>query len=138
MNQKISQVLETVLLMAALFVGQKAWAENTWTVSNPTGSTFRIERIISGTTETVKYRTVNLSAYAGQHYTAKSGEVTFNPNDTYKDITVTEGSPTTTAYTFQTSAKRKYRFEVTDIGGFYLHHCDREDPVRRELPHRTG
>ena len=126
MNQKISQVLETVLLMAALFVGQKAWAENTWTVSNPTGSTFRIERSISGTTETVKYRTVNLSAYAGQHYTAKSGEVTFNPNDTYKDITVTEGSPTTTAYTFQTSAKRKYRFEVTDIGGFYLHHCDRE------------
>ena len=121
----------TILAIFLLFsAGFAAKAENTWTVSNPTGSTFRITR--SGDTsiiETVKYRTVSLSAIAGQHFTELSGEVTFNPNDTYKDITVTETTPAQNAndaYKYQTGAKRKYRFEVTDIGGFYLQHCDRE------------
>ena len=115
-------ILTAILFLAAV----TAKAENGWSVENTTGSTFRITRSTSGTTETVKYRTVNLSAYAGQHYTAKSGEVTFGVNDTYKDVTISEDTQTTGAYLYQTSAKRKYRFEVTDLGGFYLHHCDRE------------
>ena len=115
-------ILTAILLTAAV----TAKAETTWTVSNPTGSTFRITRSTSGTTETVKYRTVNLSAYAGQHYTAASGEVTFGVNDTYKEVTVTENTPTTAAYKYQTGDMRKYRFDVTDQGGFHLAHLDRE------------
>ena len=128
MSKKLNQVLAFVLTIAALAVGQTAWAETTWSVENNTGSTFRIKRSTSGTTETVKYRTVNLSAYAGQHYTAKSGEVTFGPTDTYIDVTVTERTPAADAYAYkyQTGTKRKYRFDVTDLGGFYLAHCDRE------------
>ena len=128
MTKKLNRVLTLVLTFMALMAGQTAWAADDWTVTNPTGSTFRITRPTShvGTTETVKYRTVSLSAYAGQHYTAVSGDVAFGVNDTYKEVTVTENSPTTDAYKYQTGTKRKYRFEVTDQGGFYLHHCDRE------------
>ena len=136
MNHKINQVLTALLLVVALLTGQSAWAESSWTVTNPTGSTFRITRPDShvGTTEKVKYRTVNLSAYAGQHYTAKSGEVTFGVNDTYKDITVSETTPGTDAYKYQNSAKRKYRFDVTDLGGFYLAHCDHEITTGTSVP----
>ena len=128
MSKKLNQVLALMLTIAALLTGQTAWADTTWSVENNTGSTFRIKRSTSGTTETVKYRTVNLSAYAGQHYTAKSGEVTFGPTDTYIDVTVTERTPAADAYAYkyQTGTKRKYRFDVTDLGGFYLAHCDRE------------
>jgi len=128
MTKKLNQVLALVLTIAALMTGQVAMAANTWTVTNPTGSTFRITRPDShvGTTETVKYRTVSLSAYAGQHYTAVSDEVTFDVNDTYKEVTVSETTPGTNAYKYQDGTKRKYRFDVTDQGGFHLAHCDRE------------
>ena len=128
MTKKLNRVLTLVLTFMALMAGQTAWAADDWTVTNPTGSTFRITRPTShvGTTETVKYRTVSLSAYAGQHYTAVSGDVAFGVNDTYKEVTVTENSPTTDAYKYQTGTKRKYRFEVTDLGGFHLAKCDRE------------
>ncbi len=128
MTKKLNRVLTLVLTFIALMAGQTAWAADDWTVTNPTGSTFRITRPTShvGTTETVKYRTVSLSAYAGQHYTAVSGDVAFGVNDTYKEVTVTENSPTTDAYKYQTGTKRKYRFDVTDQGGFHLAHCDRE------------
>lgn len=123
-------ILTAILFLAAV----TAKAENGWSVENTTGSTFRITRSTSGTTETVKYRTVNLSAYAGQHYTAVSGEVTFGVNDTYKDITVSEDTQTTGAYLYQTGTKRKYRFDVTDQGGFHLAHCDREITTGTEVP----
>ena len=128
MTKKLNRVLTLVLTFMALMAGQTAWAADDWTVTNPTGSTFRITRPTShvGTTETVKYRTVSLSAYAGQHYTAVSGDVAFGVNDTYKEVTVTENSPTTDAYKYQTGTKRKYRLDVTDQGGFHLAHCDRE------------
>ena len=124
----LNQVLIAVLTILALAMGQTAMAGNDWSVANPTGSKFRITRPDShvGTTETVKYRTVNLSAYAGQHYTAVSGEVSFGSNDTYKEVTVTERTPDVDAYKYQTGDKRKYRFDVTDMGGFPLAHCDRE------------
>lgn len=124
---KAKTIVIIILLMAA---GLKTKADNLWTVNNPSGSTFRISRSgDTSITETVKYRTVSLGAIAGQHFTELNGEVTFNPGDTYKEITVTETTPAQNAheaYKYQTGAKRKYRFEVTDQGGFYLHHCDRE------------
>ena len=130
MTKKLNRVLTLVLTFMALMAGQTAWAADDWTVTNPTGSKFRITRPTShvGTTETVKYRTVSLSAYAGQHYTAVSGDVAFGVNDTYKEVTVTERTPDNDAYAYkyQTGTKRKYRFEVTDLGGFHLAKCDRE------------
>ena len=131
-TMKTKAILTAILLLA---VGVIAKAENTWTVTNPSGSTFRITR--SGDTsisETVKYRTVSLSAYAGQHYTAVSGEVTFGPSDTYKEVTVSEYNPGNTAYTYQTGTTRKYRFEVTDPGGFYMAHLDREITTGTSIP----
>ena len=129
-TKKLNRVLTLVLTFMALMAGQTAWAADDWTVTNPTGSKFRITRPTShvGTTETVKYRTVSLSAYAGQHYTAVSGDVAFGVNDTYKEVTVTERTPDNDAYAYkyQTGTKRKYRFEVTDLGGFHLAKCDRE------------
>ena len=123
----LNRIIKVMLLVLSMTVGQNAWAEDLWTVTNPTGSTFRITRPDShvGTTETVKYRTVNLSAYAGQHYTAVNSEVTFGVNDTYKEVTVMEMTPSQDAYKYQTAANRQYRFEVTDLGGTYLAHCNR-------------
>lgn len=66
--------LLTLLLLIAAGMGQNAWAQvGTFTVTN-SGNTFTITR--SGNTdvaESVLYRTVSLSAIAGQHFTAKSG-----------------------------------------------------------------
>ena len=65
-NSFKQKVLAAVLTIAALAVGQgSAWAENTWSVSNTSGSTFTIIR--SGdlsVAETVCFRTVSLSAIA--------------------------------------------------------------------------
>ena len=115
-----------VLTIVALMAGQSAWAENTWTVENLSGSTFTITR--SGDlskSETVRYRTVSLSAVAGEHFTNTSGQLTFAANEDSLEITVSEGTPTREFYKYQTTSTRKYRFEVTDQGGFLLADCDR-------------
>lgn len=132
----LNRIIKVMLLVLSMTVGQNAWAENLWTVTNPTGSTFRITRPDShvGTTETVKYRTVNLSAYAGQHYTAVNSVVTFGVNDTYKEVTVMEMTPSQDAYKYQNGDSRKYRFDVTDLGGFHLAHCDREITTGTSVP----
>ena len=124
-----SQVLTLVLTIVALMVGQSAWAANTWTVKYVTSSgKFKISR--SGDTsisETVQYRTVSLSALAGQHFTAKTGTLTFGPDQTEKEVSVTETASDNVAeqYHFQRDTYRTYRFEVLDTDGFYLAHCVR-------------
>ena len=78
-----SYILLTLLTLLA--AGQSAWAANTWTVEYVNGK-FKITR--SGDlsiTETVQYRTVSLSAFAGQHFTSISGTETFGPNQYVKD-----------------------------------------------------
>ena len=94
---------------------------STFTVGG-SGNSFTITRAGEGTnaTETVYYRTVGLSAYAGQHFTAKSGQLTFVPGQTATNITVSTRSPSNAAYSFQTGATRSYRFELLDVGGFNL------------------
>ena len=141
MNKKLNRVLALVLTIAALFAGQKAHAENIWTVEASTSgsvTTFTIKR--TGDTsfkETVKYRLVNLSAYAGEHYyvtqvngenkttteqqtAALSGDLTFNAGDNKKTVLVQEKAASTDAYKYQTGTKRSYKLEVTDKGGFLL------------------
>ena len=120
----------TVVLAALLAIGNTALAANTWTVEYVTStSKFKISR--SGDTsisETVQYRTVSLSALAGQHFTEKTGTVTFGAGDTDKEIAVTETPSANVAeqYHFQTGTSRSYRFEVLDQGGFLLAYCNRD------------
>lgn len=123
----MNQVLALVLTIVAVAAGQSsAWAAATFTVTN-SGSTFTITR--SGNTavsETVNYRTVSLSAIEGQHFTAASGTLAFAADETSKTVTVTESTPGTDAYKYQTgSASRTYRFEVTDLGGYLIAYKDR-------------
>ncbi len=113
------------ILMLLLLAPAGAWAQSTWTVQNTSGSTFTVSRSNTSIAETVIYRTVNLSAYAGIHYVAKSDTLIFATGIPSRTVTVSELSPSSdNAYKYQTS-NRSYRFEVTDQGGFYLAHCNR-------------
>ena len=115
-----------------------AWAENDWDIQESTSgnvTTFTIIRTNTAAAETVKYRLVNLSAYAGEHYnvtqvngqnsSALSGDLTFSAGDGSKTVQVTESEASTNAYKYQNGTTRQYRFEVTDQGGFELEHHDR-------------
>ena len=75
--------------------------------------------------ETVLYRTVSLSAIAGQHFTDTSGEVTFGPGDTEKRVTVKTKTPSVDNYKYQVGSERSFRFEVTEPGGTVLATKDR-------------
>ena len=125
-------------LLTLLAAGQTSvWAANTWTVEYLNGK-FKITR--SGDlsiTETVQYRTVSLSAIEGQHFTATTGSVTFSTNETTKDISVPETTPTGTyagRYNYQNGTTRSYRFEVLDEWGFRLTYCDRERNLGTSVP----
>ena len=86
MNKTLDQVLAVVLTIVALAMGQTAWAESTWTVTNNNGNsnTFTIKRSETGYVQKVLYRTISLSAYAGQHFTAKYGELEFKEDEDTK------------------------------------------------------
>ena len=58
-------------VIALLAFGQVGKAENGWDIQTSTSgsvTTFTISRTNMAVAETVKYRFVNLSVYAGQHY----------------------------------------------------------------------
>ena len=112
-----------LLIYIVMLAATQTWA-STWTVTN-SGSTFTITRSSSSGSETVLYRTVSLSAYAGQHFTEVSGSLTFSSGQTSKTVTVTEKTPSTQYYQYQDGTTRTYRFEVTDQGGFQLAYKDR-------------
>ena len=126
-TKKLNQVLTAVLLVVALLTGQSAWAESSWTVTNSNGNTntFTIKRSEKGYEQTVHFRTISLSAYAGQHFTAVDMDYTFPANEDEKTVTVTEMNPSTNAYKYQTGASRKYGFEVIDRAGFRLAYAER-------------
>lgn len=123
----LNRILALVLTIVALMTGQEAWAESSWTVTNINGSsnTFTITRSEKGYAQTVHFRTVSLSAYAGQNFTAVDTDYTFLANEDEKTVTVTELTPSG-SYKYQTgTTNRKYRFEVTDRAGFILASADR-------------
>ena len=99
-----------------------AHASNFTITSSTSGSTtkFIVTRNDATTDETVNYRTVSLSAYAGQHFTSASGTLTFPAGQTAVTNFVSERTPSADAYKFQTGSNRSYRFELTDAGGFPL------------------
>ena len=119
-------LLAFVLTIAGLVAGQSAWATGDFTVSNPSGSTFRITR--SGNTsiaETVHYRTVSLTALEGQHFNGVyQGTAEFQANSSSVAITITEKTPANAAFTYQNGTNRSYRFEVYDKNGDILAYCD--------------
>ena len=133
---KKKRIIISMLTLLCCCTG--AWAENDWNIQKSTSgnvTTFTITRTNTAVAETVKYRLVNLSAYAGEHYnvtqvngqnsSALSGDLTFSAGDGSKTVQVTEGEASTTAYKYQNGTTRQYRFEVTDQGGFELKHYDR-------------
>ena len=108
-------------------VGQSALAQvGTFTVT-ANGNTFTITRSTNtSATETVHYRTVSLSAIAGQHFTNQTGTLTFDATHNTRTVTVTESTPTgNDAYKYQNGTSRSYRFEVLDQDGFQLAPNDR-------------
>ncbi len=107
---------------------------STFTVGG-SGNNFIITRTgDTSAAETVRYRTVSLSALAGQHFTDKSGLLTFAPGETSTNISVSTRSPSNDAYKFQNGASRSYRFEVTDEGGFMLDSKDRTITTGTSVP----
>ena len=136
MNKKLNLVLAVALTIVALTTGQTAWAESTWTVTNNNGNsnTFTIKRSETGYVQKVLYRTISLSAYAGQHFTAKYGELEFKEDEDTKTVTVNELSPTG-AYLYYTNGTTvKYGFEVTDRAGFRLDYAERSKTWGTSVP----
>ena len=136
----LNRVLTLILTIIALVMGQNTWADNGWDIQTNTSgnvTTFTITRTNTAVAETVRYRLVNLSAYAMQHYYVSKingedadltvpvmnlrGEFTFTAGETKsRTITVTEQTANNDAYLYQTGTERSYKLEITDIGGFFL------------------
>ena len=117
---KTPTIRSTTAAMIAI-AGIAAAQASTFSVSN-SDNRFAIIRSGEGTnkSETVSYRTVSDSAYAGQHFTSKSGTITFAAGVTSNVVFVTEKAVGNVdhIYRYQTDASRSYRFEVLDEGGF--------------------
>ena len=118
--------LVVMLTFAALLTGQKAFASS-WSVSY-TGGKFVITRSNSSLVESVKYRTVSISALAGKHFTGVSGSVTFTVGETSKEIAVAEKSlaDVPLQYRYQGTNKLYYDFQVVDQGGGLLAECRKQ------------
>ena len=130
----LNRILALVLTIVALMTGQEAWAESNWTVQYTSHddqtnvTTFTVTRKDKTYAQTVRYRTVGLSAYAGQHFNATDGFVSFDADEDKKTVTVTERTPDANkpVYKYQNgSTERKYKLEVTDRAGYLLVGCTR-------------
>ena len=132
----LNRILALVLTIVALMTGQEAWAESSWTVTNINGSsnTFTIKRSEKGYAQTVHFRTISLSAYAGQHFTAVNMDYTFPANEDEKTVTVSELTPTGAYLYYKDGTIVKYGFEVTDRAGFRLAYAERKRTWGTSVP----
>ena len=122
-------VLKSFVLAAVAILAAAVRAETTWTVTSATSgptTTFTVTRDRSSTAETVLFRTVGLSAFAGQHFAATNGTLAFAAGESAKSVAVTERTPSVDAYKFQIGSTRSYRFEVLNTSGFLLAGAVRE------------
>ena len=88
--------LFTLFLAIAQMAGVSAFAASNFTITSSTSGSsarFIVTRDDTTAVETVNYRTVSISAYAGQHYAAKSGSLTFPAGQSAVTNTVTETTP---------------------------------------------
>ena len=134
MNRKSTfrQLIPAMLLFAAMAIGSSAMAQTFSIQTSHDGNTkittFTITRTGSSLpAQTINFRTVNLSAYAGEHYKARIGTRTFAANQTTDTVKVREKAAADVAlrYRYQGDTYRNYRFEVLDVNGFELAHNDR-------------
>ena len=131
---KTTAFCKTVAALLAAACATLTVHASTFTVGG-SGNNFIIMRTgDTSVAETVLYRTVSLSALAGQHFIDKSGLLTFAPGETSTNISVSTRSPSNDAYKFQNGASRSYRFEVTDEGGFMLDSKDRTITTGTSVP----
>ena len=97
--------------------------------TNGTTTTFTVTRTNTAAAETLRYRTVSISAFAGQHFISVNGTISFAANERSKTVDVTELTPESVyqymAMPSTTESHRSYRFEVLDRDGFLLAYCDR-------------
>ena len=108
-----------ILLLMALVASMAGWAQ-TFTVEN-TNNRFTIKRSGSNLpAQTVRYRTVSLSALAGVHFTAASDTLQFAAGETQRTVIVNETPDVDEAFRFQTTTDRTYRFEVLKYNGTFL------------------
>lgn len=137
MKAKSFRFLAAALLMLTiLLAGQRAWAQNISVSYSNEGktTTFTITRSGSLPKQTLRYRTVSLSAFKGQHFENDySGMLNFQANEASKTVTVKEKVPTTDVFKYAVSQSGNgvldYRFEVLDANGFLLTSCDRSCAV---------
>ena len=85
-------------------------------------NTFTISRDSTDTAETVRCRTVGLSALPGIHFTNVDTTLTFSVGEGSKTVTVTETAVRNipVLYRYQTGNLREYALEVLDASGFLL------------------
>ena len=95
LTKKLNQVLAVMLTIVALLTGQQVMAESSWTVTNDSGNsnTFTIKRSEKGYAQTVHFRTISLSAYAGQHFTAVDMDYTFPADEDEKKNSSSTSTP---------------------------------------------
>ncbi len=131
---RIRSIVPAGVCVAFALAGFAAAASSTFSIAG-SGNQFIVSRSGEGTNdaETVRYRTVSLSAYAGQHYTANYGTLAFAAGQTTTNVSVTGRTPSTAAYRYQTGASRSYRFEITDIGGFPVTNATRSITTGTQL-----
>ena len=133
-NFKIFRIL--ALAVALIASGQTAWADNVWsvtcdtyTVDNQRYTTFTVTRTETGTAQTLKYRTVSLTAVAGKYFEENTGTLEFAANDASKRVVVKEldpeGADLIYRYWTYDVPSISYRFEALDQSGAELAHCDR-------------
>ena len=125
------------ILSLLLVAGTSAFAASTFTITSSTSGSstrFIVTRDDATAAETVRYRTVGLSACAGQHFAATSGTLNFAAGQAVLTNTVTETTPSAAAYKYQNGTTRSYRFELTDMGGFPLANSGRAITTGTSVP----
>ena len=143
MNRTIAIFVSTAL--AAIAAAVPALASTFNITSSTSGNTltgytttFSITRSGEGidAAETVNFRTVGLSAYAGQHYTATNGVIAFAAVETNKTVAVKERRTVQldSYYRFQVGSTRSYRFELLDVGGFGVTNATRSFSIGTSVP----
>ena len=139
-NVKLSEMRRAAMLLIVMMItAMTAWAASAFSVENINGSTFRISRMGNITvSETIDWRVVSLSAIAGVHFTGYqgnySGTVTFDVDEPYVDVPISELTPGNNAYSYQNGNNRSYRFEVLDRNGDILASCDRTKTTGINVP----
>lgn len=121
MKNLFSRTTQLIAVLLMALTAQATQAASTFTVRN-SNNTFFISRSDSSKVETVRFRTVNMSAISGTHFTAVSDLLTFNVNEGTKSVTIPEtaASSVDSIFRYQTSSSRNYRLEVLDVDGFFI------------------